>query len=372
MTPSPPPSTARLTAGRGPGLADHLERFGAVPSPEAGTLAGMLADAGLTGRGGAGFPTAVKLTAVRGRRGIVVANGAEGEPLSAKDSWLLEHAPHLVLDGLQLAAADVDAAEACLYLPAQRRSGVARAIGERGRSDRYRVRLVEVPATPRTYVAGQRTAVANAVRGRPAVPSGRPGGGRVLVSNVETLAHIALIARFGPHWFAAVGDPGGPGTMLVTLSGALPPGVVEVATGTPLSRLVPDRDGIGPAVLLGGYHGRWVPADALAGTLLRRESGLGVLHALRPGQCGMRATAEIVDYLAGQSAGQCGPCVNGLPRLAGLLAGLADGSADPGALAEVHRVAGLVDGRGACHHPDGVVRLIRSAVEVFRSGGRAA
>jgi NADH:ubiquinone oxidoreductase subunit F (NADH-binding) len=82
----------------------------------------------------------------------------------------------------------------------------------------------------------------------------------------------------------------------------------------------------------------------------------------------LEQTSRIVSYLAGQSAGQCGPCLNGLPRLAEvfeLLVATPGRQAPAAALDEVRRLAGLVEGRGACHHPDGTVRLVRSALETF-------
>ncbi|WP_433560396.1 NADH-ubiquinone oxidoreductase-F iron-sulfur binding region domain-containing protein [Nocardia sp. CA-151230] len=95
---------------------------------------------------------------------------------------------------------------------------------------------------------------------------------------------------------------------------------------------------------------------------LRAVPGAGVVRVLAHGECGLRVTAEITAYLAAQSAGQCGPCRNGLPTLATRFEQLVHGVGDP---AEIARVARLVEGRGACHHPDGTARLVRSALEVF-------
>ena len=126
-------------------------------------------------------------------------------------------------------------------------------------------------------------------------------------------------------------------------------------------------------MLAGGYHGAWLPAGQaglppLANAALRplgAAVGAGVLAALPADRCGLAETARVVRYLALESAGQCGPCFNGLPRIAGALAELAGPRPRPPALTDLERWTGLVEGRGACHHPDGTVRLVRSALRVF-------
>jgi NADH:ubiquinone oxidoreductase subunit F (NADH-binding) len=96
-----------------------------------------------------------------------------------------------------------------------------------------------------------------------------------------------------------------------------------------------------------------------------------VLSVLGAGRCGLDTTARIAGYLAGQSAGQCGPCLNGLPAIAGVLGRIARFERDARLPAEVERLAGIVTGSGACHHPDGTARLVRSALTVFADDVRA-
>ena len=375
---------ARLFAAAGPALTEHLDQFGELPGSTE-DLSAQLTEAGLTGRGGAGFPTGRKLAAVTGAGPVVVGNGAEGEPLSRKDVELLSRAPHLVLDGLDAVAAALGSDSVYLYLHAGAAPAVARAIAERRAAGRERRRVAVVEA-PDRFVAGEESAAIRRIEGGPALPRDRTvvaavsgvRGRPTLVNNVETLAHIALIARFGPDWFRSVGDPADPGTMLVTVSGALPSGgVFEVPTGTTLSGLLSRAGGARPgdlsAVLLGGYHGTWLTAGELGDARLSRSAlkplgatpGAGIVHALSPTECGLARTAEIAGYLAEQSAGQCGPCINGLPKLASLLEELAGGRASDQLVSEVRRVVRLVDGRGACRHPDGTARMIRSALHAF-------
>lgn len=345
----------------------------------------MLDESGLTGRGGAGFPTGRKIASMKGRKPVVVGNGAEGEPLSSKDATLLARAPHLVLDGLSLAATAVAADSVFLYVPKLAMASVRTALAERtaARTDRHHIQVVEAPDT---FVAGEESAVVRRLEGDAALPRDRTvlttrsgvRGRPTLVNNVETLAHIALIGRYGPAWFRSVGAPAQPGTMLVTLSGAVTrPAVLEMPTGTPLRDLIAvagDTDpGTLSAVLIGGYHGCWIPAGALPEARLSREGlarygatpGAGIVNALGLDECGLQRVADITAYLADQSARQCGPCLNGLPRLAQLLDQLAYGRVDDTLIDDIRRMLLVIDGRGSCRHPDGTVRMVRSALEVF-------
>ncbi|WP_286274315.1 NADH-ubiquinone oxidoreductase-F iron-sulfur binding region domain-containing protein [Mycobacterium antarcticum] len=372
----------RLLTARSPGLAEHHTRFGRPPTKAVDDLVSSLERSGLTGRGGAGFPTCRKIASVTGRKPVVIGNGAEGEPLSRKDAVLLARSPHLVLDGLQLVAETIAATTIYLYVPSRLAAAARCAIDERTAAgwDRQPVTVVEAPDT---FVAGEESAVVARVEGRPALPRDRTvlttiagvRGRPTLVNNVETLAHVALIARYGARWFRSVGDPAQPGTMLVTSSGASDrPSVLEVPTGTPLLDVVTHGDPRRTrAALIGGYHGSWIPSSEFAQATLSRAGlahlgaspGAGIVHTLPVDECGLVRTAEIVAYLADQGAGQCGPCLNGLPRLATLFDELAYGNVDQTLLAEIHRILGLVDGRGSCRHPDGTVRMARSALTVF-------
>ena len=215
------------------------------------------------------------------------------------------------------------------------------------------------------------------------LPSFRPDKGvalrigrhAALVHNAETLAHMAMIARTGPAAFRARGLAEDPGTSLVTVTGAVEhPGVVEIERGTPLIDVAAAAQPAGEpqALLVGGYGGAWVapghfatPYASLSLRAIGATAGVGVVVVLGPTACGLMESARIVTYLAGQSAGQCGPCVYGLPAIAGDLTRLARGEADAGLLGRLDRRLHEVDGRGACRHPDGAVQLARSAVQVF-------
>jgi NADH:ubiquinone oxidoreductase subunit F (NADH-binding) len=318
------------------------------------------------------------------RRAVVVANGAEGEPASAKDKLLLTRVPHLVLDGVVIAARAVDADEAHLVVHRGGRlaSTLRRHVASR-RGDGVRIAVHELPSR---YVASEETALVhwlNAGDAKPTFTPPRPyeqGVGRrpTLVNNVETLAHVAALTRRGSEWFRSVGDVDEPGTLLVTVSGAgADRRVAEVPTGTTLGA-VAQRAGIDVAsssgVLVGGYFGTWLPTDYAEQLPLTHRAmrsagaalGAGVVACLPDDRCGVAEAARVASYLAAHSAGQCGPCVNGLPAIAGALRGLAQGRWDDARQwPMLERWLAIVPGRGACRHPDGAVRFVASALATF-------
>ncbi|MCO5993153.1 NADH-ubiquinone oxidoreductase-F iron-sulfur binding region domain-containing protein [Actinoallomurus rhizosphaericola] len=401
------PHAVRLLAGyhalgRPAELRDHLAQYGPPPTTTGASLVQAVEEAGLTGRGGGGFPTGRKLRSVAaGRRpAVVVVNAAEGEPASAKDRALLTVAPHLVLDGAALAAGAVGAREIVVCVHAEPDPGEgAEAGARRGRTrtladtvrravaERERARPAPVPmrvtaVLPR-YVASEETSLVRWIDTGDARPSFAPrpfergvGGRPTLVSNAETFAHIALIARYGPAWFRSCGSEEAPGTALFTVSGAVArPGVVEAPLGTPVGEVL--RLAGGPseplqAVLAGGYGGTWLPPELLALPTTPsafKAAGLalgpGILVALPERACGVAESARVLAWLAAETAGQCGPCVHGLPAIAADFAELASCRVSTELYRRLDRRLAVIPGRGACRHPDGAVRFAASALRVF-------
>jgi NADH:ubiquinone oxidoreductase subunit F (NADH-binding) len=376
------PRLLPLVPGVPEDLRAHLARHGRLPYRGGpGLLIHGVEEAGLTGRGGAAFPVAHKLAIVARARGrkVIVANGAESEPASRKDALLLRAAPNLVLDGLQLAAEAIGASEAHLFLHPGVSPEILRAFNQRAAAGRDWLGVTITEAPPR-FLAGQESALVNRLGGGPAVPTFVPprvserglGGAPTLVQNVETLAHLALIARYGPRWFRALGTGQEPGSMLTTVHTQENTQIIEAEIGTPLRTLLPA--GIRTqAVLIGGFHGAWLPTATIGTLTLDNQAlkahgaalGAGVIAALPADRCGLAEAARVVRYLAAESAGQCGPCLNGLPRMAAALAELAGRGHRRQVRADLERWAGLVTGRGACNHPDGTVRFVRSTLTVF-------
>lgn len=348
-------------------IEQHLARLGPRPLGDPG-LVELVRSSGLVGHGGAHVPAALKWQALASGDGplTLVANAAESEPVAAKDGTLLRQRPHLVLDGLMLAAEALGAHRAVVWLHGDDEGGrraLRTALQER------RDARTEIATGPVHYLAGEASAITHAVHGGPPLPTVRrrptnPHAPRTLVHNVETLARLALLARgYRPTT-----------TRLLSVLGA-DRVVVEVEGVTTFGQLLTELGWTGrpQAVLLGGYGGLWAPWNRLADTplderALRAEGltlGAGVVIPLGEDACGLRATADLVDYLASMSARQCGPCLFGLPALADSARALIEGRG--GSVQRVLDVAGLVAGRGACHHPDGATRLVASALATFEA-----
>jgi NADH:ubiquinone oxidoreductase subunit F (NADH-binding) len=371
-------------------LAEHRRHFGPLAARREEPLITAVGRSGLRGRGGAAFPTSVKWQAVIEHRhgtsqAVVVANGCESEPASLKDRTLLSLRPHLVLDGLELTARSVGAGRSVMYLSRAHAAlvhTVRRAVAERGVEGTMPIEVVTGPAR---YVAGEETAIVARLNGRAAKPRAVPPrpyadgvwGGPTLIHNVETLAHIALIARNGPEWFRGAGTTASPGTALVTVTGAVRrPGVIEVAFDETVGGIVERAGGATEApqaVLLGGYFGRWVRADQVwpvqvDGPSLGRlglSLGTGVIAVLPSSACGVVETDRVASFLAAQSSGQCGPCRFGLAAIADTLHALTVGRGRQQDLERLSRWARDVRGRGACRHPDGASLFVSSAMDVF-------
>ncbi len=237
-----------------------------------------------------------------------------------------------------------------------------------------------------TFLSGQESAVVSALGGRrgpvPAfvglttVRERGVGGRPTLVQNVETLAHVALVSRFGADWFRRIGTPKNPGTMLMTVSRPSGPVVVEAALGSSLraaAGLGQDDLAHYSAFLLGGYGGAWVSPEVFAELPVSEGAarhagatlGAGVIVPLPRGACPLAEMADVVRYMEGQGAGQCGPCVNGLAELAEAMDMLAYRGRGGPRVERIVEICTLVEGRGACRHPDGVSRFVRSGLGVF-------
>ena len=385
-------SELRVLAGRdlmaGPeSLADHVRRLGPLP-PSGHGLVETLDRSGVVGRGGAAFPLGAKWRSVAAKsRGsaVVIVNGAEGEPQSRKDRLLMTTRPHLIFDGAFLATRAVRANQVVVLIGEEHeaaRAAMARALGDRPEPE---ARIARIVSAPNRYVAGSSSAAVHLVNTGIGTPTTTPphphergvAGTPTLVQNVESLAHVALIARHGDTWYRSAGRRGASGTLLITIAGAVAgPGVLEIEAGTTVAEAVALAGGttepIG-AVLIGGYFGAWVdaadawdlPLDAAALRARGLSLGCGVVGVLPKSSCGVCATARVMRFLASESSAQCGPCFFGLRALADACDRLAERGTNPDDIERLQRWSTEVRGRGACHHPDGAVMFLQSALKTF-------
>lgn len=366
-------------------LADYASTGGYRDLADEDALLEAVDRSGLLGRGGAAFPLAVKLRTVRdnGRAGpapVVLANGEEGEPASIKDKWLLRNRPHLVLDGIRLAARIVGAARAFVYVSDPHSAhAVDTAVAGAPLGD-LTVTVVTVDAG---YVAGEETAAVRAVNGGPAKPTDKPprpfeegvGGAPTLVSNVETLANLPFIHQYGSDAFRGYGTSASPGTFLATVTGAgRPAALYELPHGTPITALL-DHHGVASddirGVLMGGYFAGLLNREVLDATLdhetMRRlNSGLGCgAVALITDECAVAVAASVMSYFDRENAGQCGSCFNGTAAMAAVTSALRDGTATDEDLTRLERWSVVLRGRGACATLDAAANVAASLLRAF-------
>jgi NADH:ubiquinone oxidoreductase subunit F (NADH-binding) len=356
----------------GPGLAAHRSLRGPLPQLSVEVLLAQVAGARLHGCGGAHFPFADKVASVRrARRPPVVVNACEGEPLSAKDSALAVLAPHLVLDGAIATGRALGSRIVHVVVPGDRpwvEAAFDRAITERGRDDGTEFELhVARPG----FVSGQSRAVLELIEGRENLPVSSPTpatvrglqGRPTVLSNAETFAHVAALVLRPVYGHTEHSTT----TTLLTVREHDRARVLEVVTGTPWTHVLDDV-ALSRPLLVGGFHGRWVPGDGLRSLsvsqedLSRRGLTLGAGVVLVPDGCPLALALRITRYLAAQTAGRCGPCVHGLSTL---VEALADTVHHGGGAGELSRLARLVTGRGACAHPDGTAGMVISAVHAL-------
>jgi len=359
-----PPIVLRnlLPGGRRAGLGEYE----LPPGPD---ILAAIAAAGLRGRGGAAFPTAAKWEAARGTDAperFVVANGDEGDPGSFVDRLLLEEDPHAVLAGMLACARVIGARRGFVYVRGEyprARAAVREAIREARAAGRLGVHFeVEVVSGAGAYVCGEETALLRSIEGlrgesqpKPPYPTqagllGRP----TVVQNVETLAVVPWIARTRRRG----------GTKAVSLSGAIAhPGVVEVALGTSLRRVLTEAGGGPPAgcrwgmALVGGPMGRVLP-EARFDAALSYDTLPGLGHAgivLLDETVTPRALAEhLFAFAAAESCGACTPCRVGTARLRAM----------PDR-ARLERLLETLEMGSLCGFGQGVPRPIRDLLEQF-------
>jgi len=354
-----------------------------------GSLVDLLEDAGLTGRGGAGFSTAVKVGAAVSAGATLIVNACDGEYGAVKDRFVVTHPLPELVHGANLLS----------------HNGVRYAAGRGSESEAVlRSAGLDVLAVPHRYVSSEESALVSLANGGLARPitkrvpvvfgSTLPSGAVLpptVVLNAETVWRVAQIAERGAAWFRSFGTPDEPGPRLASVSGAVrSPGVLQTAAGVPVAELIaaaggPDRGLVGLG--LGGLSGGWLTGPDADRAVWSRAGldaygftpGPGTVHVLGEDDCPIAHVAAVLDHAAGESAGQCGPCLFGVPAVAADVRLLADGRLDRAGWARLQGRLGMLPGRGPCRFPDGVSGYARSALRAFahevdahRRGGCAA
>jgi NADH:ubiquinone oxidoreductase subunit F (NADH-binding) len=336
-----------------------------------------LDEAGLLGRGGAAFPAVIKARAARENHASLIVNVCDGELGAAKDGWVVaNHLPEL-LDGVHLIAGR--GAKRARFAT-HRGSAAARALKAAG------LRVMEVPDR---YVSSEETSLINLAHGGLARPLAKRGpfvyGGRdsrgkkirpTVVFNAETLWRVSQLNANGVSWFRSFGTEKEPGPRLVAVGGYVRRvGVYESAAGTPLIELLQMAGGLHPSVKhveVGGLGGVLLTADE-ARTVVWDTPGMkqyggsmgpGIVSVWNPHEDPIEFATRMIEYGAGESAGQCGPCMFGLPALARDWSRFSQNPSRE-RRAQLNLRLDQFGGRGACHHPDGVARFVRSAMRVL-------
>jgi formate dehydrogenase len=336
-------------------LADYAARDGLEllrDLPARDRIVEELKASGLTGYGGAGFPTGIKWEAVARESAprYVVVNADEGEPGTIKDRYVMELRPHLLVEGTLIAMRFAEAEEGYIYLReeyAVSRARLERAIEEFAAAGLLHGMSLQLIIGAGAYIAGEESAMLESMEGRRAMPRLRPPfpaqvgylGRPTLINNVETLAHLPAILRNGGEWWSGLGIRGASGTRLWSVSGAVSrPGCYEAPNGSTTRELVEEHAGgfsdeVG-AVVPGGAASGILPPSALDAPLTRdglREYGAGpgsaAVQVFPASYSPLRLLAETMRFFAEESCQKCTPCRIGNRALHHLCEELAKGEA---------------------------------------------
>jgi NADH-quinone oxidoreductase subunit F len=360
-----------------------------------------ISQAGLRGRGGAGFPTGKKWSFTREsveQPHYLILNGGEDEPGSKKDRLLMENLPHLVIEGVIISAYAIGASKAYLYINANYEAAIrsvtdalaeARNAGYLGQSvpgGRFDLDVELVPA-PHNYVAGEDTAVLEVIEGKKAWPRQKPPfpvtvglfGKPTAINNVETLANVPPIILQGAGWYRKFGTADSPGTMIFSLNDDVNrPGIYELPFGTPLRYLIEDCGGgikggkkikaIMPAAPSSAY----LPADKIDTPLDHNSMrdagaalGCGVVRLVGEGTCIVEDVLKVSEFFTAESCGQCPACRMETNALTALLKKVQQGQGGPALLEQFEKVIAFNRGKGFCNLISMPGPPIESALKLF-------
>lgn len=369
----------------------------------------LIKESGLRGRGGAAFPTGLKMGFTKSAEAdqkYVVCNADEGEPGTNKDRVIMEEIPHRLLEGMAIAGVAVGADQGYIYLRAE--YPYVKRVLEQALESAHRHGFIgknilgsgldfeiSLFVGAGAYVCGEETALLDSLegkRGEPRVKPPFPGvaglwGRPTLVNNVETLANLPHILVNGPQWFKSLGTASFPGTKLFTLSGNVnTPGVYEFPVGISMRKLFEEVGGGCPngrrlyAIQTGGASGNIIPASLLD-TPLDPEScdavgatfGAGDLMFMDENCCLFDVLENLVEFFVHESCGKCSPCREGNPQLLNLVRKFKYGTAEEAdldllvELGETLQIGSLC-GLGQMS-PNPILSVVRFFPELFTNNG---
>lgn len=350
-------------------------------------------EAGLVGKGGAGFPTHLKMRRLfeqPGAKKVVVLNGSEHEPGSYKDRHLLEHYPHTVLEGALLLAYAVKASDVIVAINEKLLSCVdqlsAALHAARDAAVDFAGISVEVRTVPDVYIVGEETALLEVLEGNPALPRKKPPypiekgfhGAPTLIQNIETAAHIPYILSAGAKAYRSLGVNGN-GVTLCTLGAEFKrPGIYEVPLGTPIREILDGlggglRDGTAiKAIQPGGPSSGFLASGDLdlpldAEVLKRHGSALGcaAIRAYSVETCMVAEISKIMHFFAQGSCGQCPRCRMETTMLDTIIRRVLTGGGNWQLLGQIEKLVALAKGEGKCSLIDMPVAPIKSGLALF-------
>jgi len=359
-------------------------------------------DSGLRGRGGAGFPTGMKWKFARMAKGdkkFVVCNADEGDPGAFMDRSVIEGNPHVVIEGMAIAAKAIGADEGYVYVRAEYPIAVKRLLIAIEQAKEYGLLGKDIMGTgfnfdlhvrlgAGAFVCGEETALLNSVEGKRGEPRPRPPfpanqglfGKPTVLNNVETLANVPNIILRGAAWFAGMGTEDSKGTKVFAVGGKIAnTGLVEVPMGTTLREIIYDVGGGIPngkkfkAAQTGGPSGGCIPAQNLDTPIdfkslaqIGSMMGSGGLIVLDEDNCMVDVARFFMDFIVDESCGKCSPCRVGTKRMLEILNKICDGKGEDGDIEKLEELAKALKAGSLCALGQTASNPVLSTLRYFR------
>ena len=378
--------------------------------PEEGKPAGMTQDqviavvkeSALRGRGGAGFPTGLKWSFMPRQfpgQKYLVCNSDEGEPGTCKDRDILQFNPHIVIEGMIIAAYAMGISVGYNYIhgeiftsydrfeEALEEARAAGYLGDHILGSSYGFQLHAFHGFG-AYICGEETALLESLEGKKGQPRFKPPfpasfgmyGKPTTINNTETFAAVPWIIRNGGAAYLACGKPNNGGTKIYSVSGDVElPGNYEVPLGTPFSKLLEIAGGVRKgrqlkAVIPGGSSAPILPADIMMGCTMDYDSiakagsmlGSGAVIVLDDSRCMVKSLQRLSYFYMHESCGQCTPCREGTGWLSRMVDRIETGHGRPSDMDLLNSVADNIMGRTICALGDAAALPVRSMIKHFR------